>query len=97
MTIGLIARINAKPGRGKDLERSFQRLQHVVLADEPGCQQYDLYRSREGDHSYVVVERYEDQAAIDAHAQTDAAKEVMGQFGAFIDGRPDLEFIDLVD
>lgn len=49
-----------------------EALQTLVAAtrDEPGCVSYDLFESASAPGTFVTVERWADQAAMDAHMTT---------------------------
>lgn len=38
---------------------------------EPGCLGYEVYRGVDAQHSLLLVERYADEAAIEAHRQSE--------------------------
>lgn len=67
MAIGLIVKLKATPGRGAEFEAAFAVQQAGVRANEPGNRLYELVRSRQEPDAYVVMEIYEDEAALDAH------------------------------
>ena len=67
MTIGVIARVKVVAGKGPEFEAAFAEQAKGVRADEPANQLYQLVRSREDEDSYVVMELYDDDAALDAH------------------------------
>lgn len=58
----------------EDQQQAVERiLQGMVIASrkEPGCLRYDLYRTANSPHLFVLVEGYRDSAAFDAHRATD--------------------------
>jgi quinol monooxygenase YgiN len=65
--IGLIARVTVKPGAGPEFEAAFAEQAKGVRANEPGNKLYQLVRSRDDDTCYVVMELYDDEAALEAH------------------------------
>lgn len=67
MPIGLIARVKITPGKGGAFEELFAWQAEQVRANEPGNSLYRLFRSREQEGAYVVMEIYEDEAALQAH------------------------------
>lgn len=67
--ITVIATVRAKPGKGAELEADFAEWAKVVKANEPGCLQYTLSRSREDAEVYYALETYADEAAIGVHMQ----------------------------
>lgn len=67
MTIGVIARVTIAPGKGAEFEEIFAAQAEQVRANEPANHMYKLFRSRAAPDSYVVMEVYDDDAALEAH------------------------------
>ena len=88
--LAVIATIKVKPGVEKDFEAVAKELVAKVNANEPGCKLYQLCRS-EAPHTYVFMERYVDQAAVEAHRGTDYFKELGRKMGPFMEGRPEIQ------
>lgn len=88
--IAVVATIKTKPGQGAEFEAVARELAAKVNAEEPGCKLYQLCKAGEPD-TYVFMERYVDQAAIEAHRVTPYFKELGKKMGAFMDGRPDVK------
>jgi len=65
--IGGIKKVKPLQGKESEFETLFNQLKAAVRLNEPGNEYYDLYRSPNNDSSYIVMERYRDQAALDAH------------------------------
>jgi quinol monooxygenase YgiN len=87
--LGVVATIKVKPGAEKDFEAIAKELVANVRANEPGCKLYALHRGEAAD-TYVFMERYTDQAAVEAHRQTDYFKALGRKMGEFMDGRPEI-------
>ena len=90
--IGIIATMKIKEGTKKDFEEVASRLQSAVTENEPGVVYYDWYKGQD-DTTYVVLERYESQDALDAHGQTDYMKSIGGEMGQYMAGRPDVTIL----
>ena len=67
MAIGLIVRLKTNPGKGPAFEAAFAKQAAGVRANEPANKLYQLVRSREDENSYVVMELYDDEAALEVH------------------------------
>ena len=68
MTIGVLARVKVIAGKGPEFEAAFAEQAKGVRSDEPANRLYQLFScSREHENSYVVMELYDDDAALDAH------------------------------
>jgi autoinducer 2-degrading protein len=66
----LMVRWVAKPGREEEIARILHALQEKSR-QEPGCKQFDVYRS-EGDSAHFLLhEVYADQSALDQHQQSE--------------------------
>ena len=71
--LGVVATIKVKPGMEQQFEAVAKELVAKVNANEPGCRLYALHRA-EAPQTYVFMERYTDQAAVEAHRATDYFK-----------------------
>lgn len=96
MAIGVIARLKIQEGKNEEFEDIFKELADAVRANEPGNLFYALHRSRDDGNTYVVLEQYNDQAALDAHGQSDHFKNIGAKMGSCLAGRPDIEYLDAV-
>ena len=84
--IGIVATLRIKPGMEKDFEAVAKELVAKVNANEPGCKLYALHHG-EAPSTYVFMERYADQAAVDAQRATDYFKALGKKMGEFMEGR----------
>ncbi len=64
--VNLIAQIPSRPGRGPEVLALLQAYAVHVNAD-PGCDRFEVYLDREDGDQVVVIERYRDDAAVEAH------------------------------
>ena len=88
--LGLVATIKVKPGTGAQFEAVAKELVAEVCANEPGCKLYALHHHAETPNTYVFMERYVDQAAVDAHRATDYFKALGRKMGEYMDGRAEV-------
>ena len=97
--IGLIAKLKVQDGKGPEFEALFKPLAAKVNSDEePGALLYQLCKSRSDPNTYVVMELYRDQAAVDEHPKTAHFTELFPKLQEFLQpGRPDFEFVDSVE
>src|SRR4029077_5179588 len=64
--LGVIAKLTIKPGTNAGVWAPMKALQAKVRADEPGNKLSALHKTGDA-NVYVMLERYDDQAALDAH------------------------------
>ena len=97
--IGLIAKLKVQPGRGAEFEKAFKPLSDIVNSDaEPGAVLYKLCKTRSDPDTYVVMELYRDQAAVEEHPKTRHFTELWPTLQPLLaPGRPDFEFVDSVE
>lgn len=68
MAIRLIVTITAAPGKGTELAEAYKaRCEEVTK--EPGCEQFEVFLSVVNPGKLALLERWADQAALDAHAR----------------------------
>lgn len=96
MAIGLLATIKIQAGKNAEFEAVAKELMAAVRANESGNKVYQFCRSRDDESTYVVMEVYADQAALDTHGKTDHFRTIGAKMGPFMAGRPDLKFFEAV-
>jgi quinol monooxygenase YgiN len=73
MSLRLIISINAAPGKGGELAQALKGRCEEVMS-EPGCEQFEVFRSAVDPDRLVLLELWADQAALDAHAKMNATR-----------------------
>ena len=68
MAIRLVVTITATPGKGPELARAYQA-RCTQIMQEPGCEQFEVFQSVLNADRLTLLERWVDQAALDAHAK----------------------------
>ena len=91
--LSIIATLPVQEAKTAEFEKVFAELTEKVLANEPGCTRYELCRSTVNPTTYVVVENYADQAAIDHHGKTPYFLEAFGKMGSMLGGAPKIEIL----
>uniref|UniRef100_A0A7S3PE48 ABM domain-containing protein n=1 Tax=Aplanochytrium stocchinoi TaxID=215587 RepID=A0A7S3PE48_9STRA len=89
MALAVAAELKVKAGVGAEFEKLFRTLDEYVQTREPGTLFYQL--CKKDDETYIVLEVYENQAAVDAHSNSALYKEFFKKSGRFLAGKP--EFI----
>ena len=73
MAIRLIVTITAAPGKGAELAQAY-RPRCAEVQQEPGCEQFEVFQSVINPDKLVLLERWADQAALDAHAKVNETR-----------------------
>ena len=68
MAIRLVVTFTAAPGRGTELAKAMEK-RAAESRKDPGCEQFDIFQGTTNSDEVVLLERWSDQAALDAHAQ----------------------------
>lgn len=96
MAVGVIATLKTAPGKGGEFETVFRDLAAQVKANEPGNKLYQVFKSRKDADTYIVMEVYADQAALETHGQSDHFKAAGPKIGPTLGGRPDIQYFDAI-
>lgn len=73
MAIRLIVTISAAPGKGSELAQAYKS-RCAEIMKEPGCEQFEVFQSAVNPDKLVLLERWKDQAALDAHAEANKSR-----------------------
>ena len=73
MAVRLIITINAAPGKGAEFAEAMAGRCHEVMA-EPGCLQFEVFRSALDPDKLTLLELWEDEAALAEHAKMNATR-----------------------
>ena len=68
MALRLIVPMEAAPGKRDELIEAFSARSREVR-QESGCEEYELYQSTERPDQLVLLERWTDEAALEAHLE----------------------------
>ncbi|MFZ3033067.1 MAG: putative quinol monooxygenase [Parvibaculum sp.] len=96
-TIGLVATLKVQPEKADEFAKIFSELRAQVKANEKGCLQYDFFKSKSEEGTFIVMEQYATQADLDAHGKTEYFKAAGAKFGGMLAGAPSLVFADKVE
>ena len=72
MSVRLVVTVTAAPGKGAELASAYAARCRRVM-QEPGCEQFEIFVSALDPDRLVLLERWSDQAALDAHAKRNEA------------------------
>ena len=73
MSIRLVVTITAAPGKGAELAQAYTARCAECLK-EPGCEQFEIFQSAVNPDRLTLLERWADQAALDAHAKLNSTR-----------------------
>lgn len=95
--IGVVATLKIAAGKEQEFEQAAKDLMAKVKANEPGCLTYQLYKSKKDADTYIFMEQYANQAALEHHGQTDYFKAAGPKLGVCLSGRPEVQYFDIVE
>ena len=93
--IGGVKHVVVNEGQEEAFLELFRALKSAMAKHEPGNVYYDLYRSRTAPRTYVVTERYRDEAAFQSHQTSAYGPPLFKQMRAII--AVQVEYYDSVD
>ena len=91
--IALIAKLNVAAGKESEFEEVMLGLAEQVRANESGNHLYTLVKD---DSGYSVLELYDDDAALQAHMQTDHFRAAGAKFAGLMAGAPTMTKYEVV-
>lgn len=68
--VNLLVFIEVMPGKRNEQIEAYKKLKPIVLA-EPGCLRYELLSDDTDENKFILVEKWESQAALDAHDESE--------------------------
>ena len=93
MPVVVVATITPKPGMLEEVEAAFTGVIPQVH-DEPGCELYALHRSGAG--TLVMIEKWADAAALEAHRTGPALGQLGSRLGELTEGGSNVTLLDAV-
>ena len=94
-TVHVVARFTATAGQEDALKAVLTALV-APTRRELGCYQYDLLADSSDPRQFCFVERWDDNAALDQHLETDHVKKMLGQIEPLVEGPPEIRRFTLV-
>jgi quinol monooxygenase YgiN len=73
MSVRLVVTITAAPGKGTDLTQLMKGRCEECMK-EPGCEQFEVFQSVLNADKLALLERWTDQAALNAHAKLNSSR-----------------------
>ena len=94
--ITIVVTIQVRPEACAHFENVSRTLEAAVHANEPGCMLYRMSKSRTAANTYINLEMYADQAALDRHTAAPYFLQALGEFGDCLSAAPDIHYLDTV-
>ena len=91
--IALVAKLNVADGKEVEFEKTMLELAEQVRANEEGNHLYTLVKDDDG---YAVLELYDDDAALQAHMQSQHFRDAGTKFAGMMAGAPTLNRYEVV-
>ncbi len=91
--IAVIARIPVKEGKMAEAVEAFKELM-VHVAKEEGTVLYTMNRAKSTPDTLVIMERYRDKAALDAHSASPHFKAFVAKGASFFGGKPEITVLE---
>jgi len=92
--LAVIAKLKVAPGKEAEFEKVMLGLAKEVRANEAGNKLYTLTKSEAGE--YIVLELYDNEAALTAHGQSAHFKASGAKFAGLMAGRPEIQRLTVV-
>jgi len=94
--VAIVSRLVSRPGRGEELAGIVRELAEKVRANEPGCLDYRLVRSRHAPDAFLLLERYADEEALTEHVNAPHWVEALPGLMECLEGLPEIAIYDEV-
>jgi quinol monooxygenase YgiN len=91
MSIVVVATITPKPEYRDDVIAALEKAEESVHTGEDGCLLYALHEASDG--SLVMIEKYADQAAFEAHGTGDGLKTLIADLKDKLAGRMGVQIL----
>ncbi len=88
--IVVVAHARVKPEAREQAVAAARKMRDASLQEE-GCQEYGFWFAFDDENELLVFERWDDQAALDAHFQTPHLAEFAQAIPTWVDGAPDIK------
>ena len=92
--VGVVATLTVAAGKNADFEAAFGELMAAVRENEPGNEFYSVFQCKDNPQQYKVLERYVDQAALDAHSKSDHYRTIGSKLAPCMAAAPAIEYLD---
>jgi quinol monooxygenase YgiN len=87
--IAQIVKVRAQQGREKEFAAVARAMSGMVEANEPRTVAYKVFHT-DDPLEFIVIEIYQDEAALDAHRASPHVAAVLPRLGGVVDGAPEV-------
>jgi quinol monooxygenase YgiN len=92
--ITLVVAMQVKPGKEVLFTRKMADYAAYVRTHDRGCVMYMPHIDVERPNTVVLIEKWADQASLDAHSKSPQMKEAMAQFDQCTEGKPQMHSLN---
>lgn len=96
MAIGVTAKLQIQAGKNSEFEAIMKQLTTAVVANENGCLFYTCHQLRDDSQTYIVLEQYSDEAALNAHSKTEYYNRLGQQLAGLLAAAPEIVLMDSI-
>ena len=86
----LSVRLTLMDGKAEPFEAAFAKAAKLAR-EEKGCLAYEMNRDAKGTAKYLVYEKWENLAALEAHIKSEHFQALAGEVHEMLDGPPEVE------
>ena len=97
MPISIISKLVCIPGKNIEIEGALNEMRQAVLDNEPGTLLFINHRSRKSPEEYYIFEQYENEAAADRHAKSEAFKAAVEKLLPNVEGPAEHTGLDVIE
>lgn len=91
--ITIVVAMQVKPGKEAVLTSKISEYARYVRANDKGCVMYMPHVDVERPSALILIEKWADQASLDAHSKSPRMKEALAQFDQLTEGKPQMHFL----
>lgn len=91
--VNLIAVFQLRPGKEALFTRTMLEYSKFVQANDRGCIMYVPHIDVEHPSTVVLIEKWTDQASLDAHQKSSQMKEALSQFKQWTKGKTQIQLL----
>ena len=77
MAVRIFVSMDAQPGKGTEFAQA-RASRDAEVRQEPGCEQFEIFQSVANPDKLLLVERWTDEASLEAHAERNRQRPALG-------------------